>query len=195
MTTQDYKSILDGAMTRLGELLNRKEDIEVEISKTRQFVRAAIHMLSDEQRAQFFKEAYEGANRANVKESSLADAIRDVLCETPKTWFTVAEIRDSLVNKNFDFSHYTSNPLASVSTTAKRLAPKEAETTELDGVIAYRWKSAREAKLRLARRSYEKIFSELIGEDWRPFADVPQTDALMAPSQLDSTPPINSEEK
>jgi hypothetical protein len=56
-------------------------------------------------------------------------------------WLTATNVRDHLVGLGFDFSGYSTNPLASVSTTLRRMKPEEVETTTVDGgVTAYQWK-------------------------------------------------------
>jgi hypothetical protein len=164
MTSQNYKDVLDSAMARYGELIIQRENTEVEIKKIRQFVSATIHMLSDEDQQAFWERIAQTSSTFDVRESSLIEAIRDILCRSPKHWFTVAQVRDSLRASGFDFSGYSTNPLASVSTTLKRLSAKEAETTEVDGVTAYRWKSVKAAKARLAKKSLETLYGDLFSQ-------------------------------
>ena len=139
MTSNDYHTILMDAFNRLGNLARQRDELEAEISKLRQFIRATMNMLPDDQRQQF--DSY--IDQLNAQESapgSLTDAVRTIL-QSDHIWMTSAMVRDRLLARGFDFSRYTSNPLASVSTTLKRLDKKEVESTSIEGVRAYRWKT------------------------------------------------------
>src|SRR5207253_3001518 len=66
------------------------------------------------------------------------DEIKKVLQNAAANWLTAAQVRDRLVNSGFDLTLYASNPLASVSTTLRRMKPQEVESSEIEGVAAYR---------------------------------------------------------
>jgi len=152
MTSQDYKAVLVNALERLGQLRQNKSAIEVEMENLRRFVSATIHMLPDAERNEFTAWAREAIGRNEIRELGLTDAIRSILEQQRKRWFTITQIRNSLNLARFDFSGYTSNPLASISATLKRLAPAEVEATEIDGVAAYRWKNTKTNRLRTVKR-------------------------------------------
>jgi hypothetical protein len=60
-------------------------------------------------------------------------------------WLTVTNVRDRLNKAGFDFSTYSSNPLASISAILRRMKPEEIESTVADGgVAAYRWKNTKQ---------------------------------------------------
>jgi len=62
-------------------------------------------------------------------------------------WLTPVQIRDALKRIGYPFENYKANPLASIHTTLKRMAPGELEVKKLkDGQRAYRLKSAHEWK-------------------------------------------------
>jgi hypothetical protein len=61
------------------------------------------------------------------------------LARPANSFWTATEVRDHLKNSAFDFSQYTSNPLASVNTVLRRFKPSEVEISTRDGVTTYRW--------------------------------------------------------
>jgi hypothetical protein len=140
MTDTDYKAILDDAFIKLGLALQRRDEAEIEIAKQRQFILATMNMVSDEERQSFRERLIEIIQRSDTRSAGLTEAIRKILQAPGRKWMTVTEVRTHLVNSGFDFSGYTANPLASISTTLRRMAPNEAETTTVQGVTAYRWK-------------------------------------------------------
>jgi hypothetical protein len=137
MTEADYRKPLEEALDRYAVLFAQKEALIAELLKLRQFIYATINMLPDNER---------GVYQAKLTEFSaltggLTDAVRETLklAAQRQTYFSASEVRNHLVKSGFDFSRYTSNPLASVNTVLRRFKPGEVETTTIEGVIAYRW--------------------------------------------------------
>ena len=62
----------------------------------------------------------------------LQDAIKLVFSEHQGEWLTASNVRDCLTQMGFDLRHYQANPLASIGTTLKRMAPAylESKTSE-----------------------------------------------------------------
>jgi hypothetical protein len=140
MSGPDYKAILYDSLARYSELSKQREAIEVEIDKLNGFIGATIILLPEGDRAEFTKLVNVAATQHVTRLSSLTQAIKRILQETnDKEYLTAAQVRDRLVSAGFDFSNYISNPLASVSTTLRRMKPEEVETTEIQGVTGYRW--------------------------------------------------------
>ncbi len=139
MNLIDYKKVLDEALTRYGLLTAQRDNIALELARQLEFIRATVNMLSDEERAQFKARMDEAYSSSQLKEASLTESVRLVLQRARGQFLTATQVRDHLVNSGFDFSSYLSNPLASVSTTLRRLKPEEVETTEVRGVAAYKW--------------------------------------------------------
>jgi hypothetical protein len=133
----DYRQLLVESLEKFVILSRQKEEIEAEIIKLRQFVYATMNMLPDAERMKYQAE-FSGL-AAEV--AGLTDAVREALKLATQrlTYFTAAQVRDHLVKAGFDFSQYSSNPLASVNTTIRRLKPSDVESTTVDGVAAYRW--------------------------------------------------------
>jgi len=155
MTDPQYRKILLNSIRKLRSLIQQRDEKELDISKTRQFVRATINMLPDDERQKMEQLLAYVDNSDSVNRAGLADAIRSILERFPKRWFTVAQVRDALRDTGFDFSRYTSNPLSSVSTTLKRFKPSDIESAEIEDVTAYRWKGAR--KKRTERANMDEI--------------------------------------
>jgi hypothetical protein len=148
MNDTDYNAILDGALAKLEVAMRQKSDAEIEVGKLKQFIYATMNMLSDEQRVIFMAKLDQLNFDDNTRAVGLKEAITRVLAAQPKKWFTVTKVRDQLLETGFDFRNYTANPLASVSTTLKRMKPEEVETTTIEGVTAYQWRRVSEPRRR-----------------------------------------------
>jgi hypothetical protein len=134
MAPIDYSAILMQAFEEYAGLLQERQNLDLELAKKRQFIKATLNMLSDEQR-ECFNSIFEDIGG----ELGLTDAIRKALQTEPKKSFTASDVRDKLKQSGFDFSSYKANPLASIHAVLKRLKPDEVEATEIDGVAAWRW--------------------------------------------------------
>src|ERR1700733_8350544 len=109
----DYKEVLDQALARHGVLLAQREDLDVEIAKQSEFIRATLNMLSEEEAREFKDRMDTAVKNRQVREASLIESIRLILQKAPRGQFlTATQVRDRLVNSGFDFSEYLSNPLS-----------------------------------------------------------------------------------
>jgi hypothetical protein len=165
MDLSEYRSVLGKALQELNAISDQRESLDVEMSKLRQFIFATVNMLPDDERATFFAAISEGAKENLTAQDTLADAIRETLYDSLSIWFTVAQLRDKLKDSGFDFQRYT-NPLASVSTTARRLVPADVEMTEIDGVTAYRALNTEEAIRRDSDRRQFKMLKGIFGDSF-----------------------------
>jgi hypothetical protein len=156
MNATDYKAVLRDTLLKMGATHREKERLEVEAAKLRQFFRATLNMLPDGERNEFLKVFQEINEKFKTTESSLKDAIYNVLREEFPEFLTATDVRDHLRVKGFDFSGYTSNELASVSTTLRRFKPEEVETTSIEGVAAYRQNKAKYPRMAEAFRKGAK---------------------------------------
>ena len=134
MATIDYLTILMQAFDDYDGLLKDRQNLDLELAKKRQFIKATLNMLDDND-----KECFSSIFDDIGGELGLTDAIRKVLQKESKKSFTATEVRDKLKESNFDFSSYKTNPLASIHAILKRLKPEEVEGTDIDGVAAWRW--------------------------------------------------------
>jgi hypothetical protein len=141
MSDADYIAMIKETLRKMVEFHKEKERLDVEIAKLRQFYFATLNMLPDKERAVFVAAFKEVNEDYAFKESSLKDAIYNVLRGEFPNYLTSARVRDHLRAKGFDFSGYISNELASISTTLRRFKPHEVELADVEGVAAYRSKA------------------------------------------------------
>ena len=149
MNETDYKAVLNETLRNMVAIREKTERLEIEAAKLRQFFFATLNMLAETDRAQFMEAFRQAGEGLDVRERSLKEAIADILRKSSPKYLTAADVRDRLRANGFDFSGYTSNELASVSTTLRRLKPEEAEMTTIEGVMAWR---AKESWIKRARR-------------------------------------------
>jgi len=140
MNDTDYKGILDDTVSKFVAARAKKNELEHEIAKLRQFFFATINMLPDKDREAFLARFHKVILEEERSAVGLKEAITRVLRAKPKEWLTTLDVREFLNESGFDFSNYKTNPLASISTTLARMKKDEAETTIIGGVTAYRWK-------------------------------------------------------
>lgn len=144
--SNDYKTILRQAMEEFDSLLKERQELDLKIAQKEQFIRATMYQLPDAER----KTVEDWFNSLNTGIAGLSVSIRKVLASSPKKFHTATEVRDALVKQGFDFGNYSSNPLASVHSSLKRLKPEEVETTTIDGVMA--WRAKEDIRIRRHRR-------------------------------------------
>ena len=135
--TIDYRALVEKTLERFTELVAKRAEIELEIAKSIQFLRASVNMLPEEERA-FFRARVEAL--ADDYEVGITDAVRAALRTSSKEYNTVTDVRDLVAVSGFNFSKYTSNPLATINTILRRLYPDEVDKTTIEGVAAYRSK-------------------------------------------------------
>jgi hypothetical protein len=141
MSETNYFAVVNNELEKLKRLNDQRVAIDVEIVKVEQFISATANLLPDGERNLVLDTMESIQEVYRLRETGLTDAIRVVLKSSNGKWFTVANVRDHLVSAGFDFSTYTANPLASISTTLRRMKSEDVETTKVDGsVTAYRWK-------------------------------------------------------
>ncbi|MGA2370429.1 MAG: hypothetical protein ABSG11_07155 [Candidatus Korobacteraceae bacterium] len=145
----DYKQLLYEKFLELGEKIKARDALEFEIAKLNQFVRATLRMLPEKEQEEF--EQY--LNELDIRSGGLTDAIKRALQAAPKdAWITGPALRQRLIEAGFDFSQYTSNPLASIYSVAKRFKPTEVKTEMIEGIRSFRWVGPR-------RREVERLKS------------------------------------
>src|SRR5438876_9323498 len=144
MTDADYLRMLGSSIKKLDELNWQREQLDMETTKLRQWIQATVNLLPDETTVKFQARLAEMEKEHEIASAGLTDAIRATLQLNYPKWLTVANVRDLLIARGFDFSSYKSNPLAAISTTLRRLAKSEEniEAAEIDGVNAYRMPTA-----------------------------------------------------
>lgn len=143
MSDAEYLRLLEKELRKVHKLTKQRDDLDFEITKSFEFCKALKGMLSDEHQEQLDSSVKQVLTQRQTE--SLSKAIRRLLrtardSKSPD-FFTATQVRDRLKTAGYDFTAYVSNPLASVSTTLRRMARFELETTLVQGVAAYRAKS------------------------------------------------------
>lgn len=165
MTSTDYKKVLAQAFDRILALSSKRLEIDAEIARHYEFMMATVNMLPEADQKEFWNRFRKDHMALVAKTESLTDAVREVLCENNMRWLTCTDVRDALRERGFDFSSYRTNPLASISTTLKRLDPQDAKTTTAGGVTVYRFRGTKAAWHRIQQRKERRIISGLFGEN------------------------------
>jgi hypothetical protein len=139
MTDADYEVVVKTSLQRFRELYRKREDIDVELAKLRQFLYAALNMIPDQEKIKWERHINAAVNKATAHVVSLAGAIRKIYEEHPNRGWAVGGIRELLIEAGFDFSSYKSNPLSSISTTLRRMVETgELQTkTDAEGTTVY----------------------------------------------------------
>ncbi len=139
MSDKQYQRIVLAELKKVAALRKLQDEVEVRIDKSMQLIHATLNMLPDEQRVAISQQIAQDDKLQATRTASLTEAIRNILRAARSKWLTAAQVRDKLVASGFDFSGYRSNPLASITTTLRRLkAEPEIEVNTIDGVTAYR---------------------------------------------------------
>jgi len=139
MSRPHYKAILYDAFERYAELVKQRDAIMEELDKLSEFIEATINLLPESERTEFTNMMAVVAKIHVSRLSSLTEAVKQTLRDAAGEYLTAAQVRDRLISSGFDFSDYTSNPLASVSTTLRRMKPEDVKMIEHVGVATYRW--------------------------------------------------------
>ncbi len=145
--TDDLEKVLQSRVALLRSLALQRENLEAEMAKLRHFIAAAIELLPEDKQANFEINMAGLRMADSVRAANLSKAVSDIV-QTYTGFFgntvTVAQVRDWLTLRGFDFTEYRSNPLATISTTLKRLSDGSDSQIEAgvneEGVAVYRWK-------------------------------------------------------
>jgi hypothetical protein len=116
----EYEAIFTAHIKKLYELRRQEQKIRAEIASVSEMIKASFSLMSDEERNKFMDTMQAALEQLVKEERGLTDAIRNLLESRPREWFDAVKVRDKLVKDGFDFSGYTSNPLASIHTVLKR---------------------------------------------------------------------------
>jgi hypothetical protein len=127
--TIDYKKVYSDLSGRLSELKDQRAILEAnlgDIVKEIERLTASIGFLSPLAGYAFWPE--------NIVGLGITDAVRSVL--DPNDRLSVAEIKDRMAKRGFDFSSYSA-PNASIHTILKRLVEAEKAAVEKEGWKTY----------------------------------------------------------
>jgi hypothetical protein len=126
-TPIDYYKMFGDLIMRCSDLVQQRDQLEMELAKLRQLIIATFPLLPESK-----QKLYQSEIDAMDKESGLGllEAIKLVFSMHKGDWLTVSKVRDYLEEMGFDFRHYRTNPLASIGTTLKRMVPTTLESRD-----------------------------------------------------------------
>lgn len=135
-----YATIFSEHLEKYTELADQQRRTQSEIENVTEMLKASFNMMSAEEQSQFVDTLTRVLEQAVKRELGLTEATRNLLESNRKEWFNAVKVRDRLKEAGFDFSGYTSNPLASVHAVLKRFKRTEVKTREsAPGNKEYRW--------------------------------------------------------
>jgi len=139
---QPYRLQIRLALQKLMELGLKRKEIDREMTKLRQLIRANADMLPDSEGAVFLEEAESSGERG------FTDTIRQLL-RSNSDGFTPTELRNALITAGVDLNSQ-SNAMASIHSVLKRLEKNrevvsEQELRNDDYETVYKWNFTREA--------------------------------------------------
>jgi hypothetical protein len=144
---QPYRTQIQMALRELVELGKKRKEIDRDMTKLRQLIRANADMLPDNEGAVFLEEAESSGERG------FTDTIRQLL-RANRDGFTPTELRNALTAAGFDLSSQ-SNAMASIHSVLKRLK-KSREVVSVqelrndDYETVYKWNFVKETAQHLA---------------------------------------------
>lgn len=131
----DYYVMFSDLVKRHTELSKRRNDIDLEIAKLKQLILATFPLLPAEKQEIFQKEIEE----LEEQSAGLLNAIKLVFSNRKGEWLSAVNVREHLNTMGFDLTQYRANPLASITTTLKRMVPGHLEShTAGDGQVFYK---------------------------------------------------------
>ena len=130
----DYLQMFGELVRRRLELIRQRDQTDVEIVKVNQLLTAMFPLLPENTQKNY-KQAMEDIE---AESSGLQDAIKLVFSEHKGEWLTPSNVRDYLMEMGFELRHYQANPLASIGTTLKRMAPTYLESRSSESGTAYK---------------------------------------------------------
>ena len=121
----DYVQMFTELLRRRGELTKQRDAAEVELVKVEQLI-GAIYRLLPEAKQKSYQETMASIESDSI---GLQDAIRLVFSGHKGEWLSGSDVRDYLIDMEFDFRHYQANPLAAIGTTLRRMVPSYLESS------------------------------------------------------------------
>lgn len=149
MAKVDYKGIYDKAIEHLTQLMEKREDLEIQrdhldrqISVVKQLVYNAATYIAENPSLDY-PELFPGVPGLMMPISDLGftGGIRKVLSNAGTNWLSPVMVRDGLKGVGYEIK--SRNILPSIHTVLKRLEQnKEAESKDVEGRTWYRWNPA-----------------------------------------------------
>jgi hypothetical protein len=132
--TLDYHAMFTDLVKRCNELLQRRNEIDGEVTKLKQLILATFPLLPDDKQAVYQAEI----EQLEEESGGLLNAIKLVFSAHKGEWLTPSHVRDYLREMGFDLTQYRANPLASIGTTLKRMVPDHLESMPSGSRTLYR---------------------------------------------------------
>ena len=146
----DYYQIFSGLVQRQVELAQRRDEIDAETAKLKQLILATFAMLPENKQAIYQTEIDALEDESGV---GVLSAIKQVFRSHKGEWLTASQVRDRLHEMGFDLTRYRANPMASIVTTLKRMAPAQLKTKTLEnGHVVYQRPTTLLEQMALERR-------------------------------------------
>lgn len=133
-TSIDYYSMFSELVTRHTQLVQRRNEIDREVTKLKQLILATFPLLPEDKQALFHAEIEEMEEQSG----GLLNAIKLVFSAHKGEWLTPTQVRDYLTEMGFNLTQYRANPLASIGTTLRRMVPSHVDSKTVgDGQVVY----------------------------------------------------------
>lgn len=149
MAKVDYKGIYDKAIEHLTQLMEKREDLEIQrdnldkqITVVKQLVNNAATYIAENPSLDY-PELFPGLPglMAPISDVGFTGGIRQILSNATPNWMSPVMVREKL--KSVGYDNKSKNILPSIHTVLKRLEQsKEAESKDIEGRTWYRWNPA-----------------------------------------------------
>jgi hypothetical protein len=133
-TPTDYFKMFSELVQRCNELTRQRDETDVEIAKIKQLIIATFPLIPEEKQKLFQTEI----DAMDEQSAGLLEAIKLVFSAHKGEWLTASKVHDYLLANRFDFRHYRANPLASITTTLKRMVPNLLDSMNSGSGILYK---------------------------------------------------------
>jgi hypothetical protein len=136
----EYAAIFEQHLKKIIDLRAEQRRINTDMEKATEMLKASFANMSNEERMKFVDTFDAALEQMAKREVGLTEAIRTVLQSNPKGWFNALKVRAGLKDSGFDFTGYTSDPLASIHAVLKRFKRTEVKVRKDGaGLKEYRW--------------------------------------------------------
>ena len=133
-TPIDYFKMFSELVQRCNELTRQRDETDVEIAKIKQLIIATFPLIPEEKQKLFRTEI----DAMDEQSAGLLEAIKLVFSAHKGEWLTASKVHEYLLANRFDFRRYRANPLASITTTLKRMVPNLLDSTNSGSGTLYK---------------------------------------------------------
>jgi hypothetical protein len=133
-TPIDYFKMFSDLVERCNERTRQRDEADVEIAKIKQLIIATFPLIPEDKQRLFQAEI----DAMDEQSAGLLDAIKLVFSTHKGEWLTTSKVHEHLLGNGFDFRHYRANPMASITTTLKRMVPSLLDSMNSGSGILYK---------------------------------------------------------